>query len=224
MSSGYSYHRPMDQQQRWLHREATRRPGRPTMLALVIDGPSRRRALLVAPAIIGLTLVMAACGGGSPKAGIARLGPTSTAAATGATANGSPAANGDPVRYASCMRSHGVMNFPDPNSPDPAGVVTGVKQESGSPAFQAAAKACASYAYHGTPPPRVSPQEIEKLLAVARCMRAHGISNFPDPNPTTGDMAPPADISRTSPIVLAALRACHPEAQAAGLGPPNTGQ
>lgn len=204
--------------------QATRRPGRPPMLALVIDGPSRRRALLVAPAIIGLTLVMVACGGGSPKAGVARLDPTTTELTTGATANRGPSSNGDPVRYASCVRSHGVVNFADPNSADSAGVVRDVKQESASPAFQAAAKACARYAYHGTPPPRVSPQEIEKLLAVARCMRAHGISNFPDPNPTTGDMAPPADISRTSPIVLAALRACHPEAQAAGLGPPNTGQ
>jgi nitrous oxide reductase len=77
--------------------------------------PGRRRLLLVAPAVIGLALATAACGG-SPKTGVASLGTTTTAAPAGARASGGPSYDGDLVEYARCMRSHGVLNFPD----DPA--------------------------------------------------------------------------------------------------------
>jgi hypothetical protein len=49
------------------------------------------------------------------------------------------------LSFARCVRSHGVANFPDPGAdgriPDPASV--GIDQ--GSPKFQAANNACASY-------------------------------------------------------------------------------
>jgi len=49
------------------------------------------------------------------------------------------------LRYAQCVRSHGVPSFPDPGSdgriPDPASV--GIDQ--GSPKFQAANRACGRY-------------------------------------------------------------------------------
>jgi hypothetical protein len=228
MSSGVSYGPRMNRPRPDLHPEQMGRRRRFAAAAPVTGGPGRGRAVLVAPGIVGLTVVMAvvmaACGSRSPKAGVASLGTTAAVVSTGGAAAGSPSSSGDPVKYASCMRSHGVVNFPEPNSPDAVSAMRDVKQEAGSPAFQAAANACARYAFHSAPPPPVSGQEMQKLLAVARCMRVHGIPSFPDPNPVTGDMAPPAGISRTSPIVLTALRACQPEARAAGLGPPSTGQ
>jgi len=189
-----------------------------------MGGPERRRLLLVAPAVIGLALATAACGGGSARAGVASVGTTTTAVPAGAAATGGSSSNGDPVKYARCMRSHGVLNFPDPSSAAAPSASRALKEESTSPEFQAAALACAKYAHHGTAAPPVSPQEMQKLLAVSRCMRAHGVPNFPDPNPTTGDLTAPVGIDRSSPTVLAALRACYSLAQAAGLGPPSTGQ
>ena len=160
------------------------------------------------------------------------------AAATGSAGSGSPssgntAAGGAVVGYARCMRAHGVSSFPEPGSLSAPDAIRNFKGEivqavgalASSPVFQAAQRACAEY--YGRPTParqQVSPQEMQKLLAVSRCMRAHGVPHFPDPNPTTGDMNPPADISRNSPTVIAALRACQPQARAAGLGPPSTGQ
>jgi hypothetical protein len=199
----------------------------------------RRRLLLVAPALVGFALVVAACGGGSPEAGVASISTTTTATPTteavrpAAATGGTSSYGGALVEYALCMRAHGISSFPDPASLGPSGSIKTFKGEiaesvaalASSPRFQAAQRACAKY--YGPPTtssPQVSPEEMRKLLAVSHCMRAHGVPNFPDPNPTTGDMSPAADISRTSPLVLGALRACTPLARAAGLGPPNTGQ
>jgi len=196
-----------------------------------LGGPWRR-LLLAAPAVIGLALATAACGSGSPK--VASLGTTTTAVPTTAAAGGGASSNGGALpEYAICMRSHGVLSFPEPASLAAPGAIRAFKGQiaqsvgslASSPRFQAAQRACAKY--YGPPTtssPQVTPQEMRKLLAVSRCMRAHGVPNFPDPNPSTGDINPPAGISRNSPQVLEALGACSSLGRAAGLGPPNTGQ
>ncbi len=87
-----------------------------------------------------------------------------------------PGASG--VSFADCMRAHGVPSFPDPgpNGVDLAGIDTR------TPAFQSAHQTCtpvqpASSA--DSPPESAS----ERLAAVtnAKCMRSHGVPNFPDP-------------------------------------------
>ena len=182
---------------------------------------------------MGLALATAACGG-SPKAGVASLGTTTTVVRTTVPGSaGVSSSGGALVEYARCMRSHGVLSFPEPASLGAPGAIKAFKGQiaqsvgslASSPRFQAAQRACAKY--FGPPTtssPAVSQKEIQKLLAVSRCIRAHGIPNFPDPNPTTGQLVTPPGIDRRSPIVLAALRACSSLGKAAGLGPPNTGQ
>jgi len=130
------------------------------------------------------------------------------------------------------MRSHGVLNFPDAatfGSPDgikdaKGQMVQVSRSEASTPTFRAAQRACAEYYGPPTTSTQVSAVELRKLLAVSRCMRAHGVTAFPDPNPTTGAMNPPASIDRSSPLVIAALEACSSLGRAAGLGPPSTGQ
>jgi hypothetical protein len=130
------------------------------------------------------------------------------------------------------MRSHGVLSFPDSASFASSDAIRAAKgqmaqiskNEAPSPTFQAAQRACAKYyAPPTTSSPQVSTQQMQKLLAVSGCMRAHGVPNFPDPDPITGEIAVPAGIDRNSPQVVAALRACSSLGQAAGLGPPSTG-
>ncbi len=200
------------------HREPTRQHWRLTrQWASAARG--RWRLLLVPTAVIGLALAVAACGG-SPEAGVARTGTTTTTAApAGAVASGGPSSRGGPLKYSTCMRSHGVPNFPDPGASD--GVIRAFKSSGvfASATFMAASRACAKYngGNLATAPTTmvVSPQEMEKLLAVSRCMRSHGVPNFPDPDPVTGEMGRPAGISANSPTVLAALRVCSPLARAA---------
>jgi hypothetical protein len=191
----------------------------------------RRRALVLTAvvAIAGFSLLVTGCGGGgSAEPSVADLGTTTTVAAPAATDSSAP--GGELAEYARCMRSHGVLGFPDPASLASSSGIRAAKsqiaqvaeRETSSATFQAAQRGCAQYRQAATVPSRPSPREMQKLLAVSRCMRAHGIQNFPDPNPTTGDLTAPAGLSKSSPQVIAALRACSSLGRAAGLGPPST--
>ena len=197
--------------------------------------PRRRRrvrVVLAAAASASLAVLVAGCGGAAP-AGVASISTTSAPSGSrSAPAQGSAASGGSLVHYSTCMRAHGVSGFPDPASFASDGTKAAKGQifrltqsEGSSPIFRAAQRACA--ADYGPPAllhPQVRPAEMRKLLAVSHCMRAHGVPNFPDPDPRTGELATPPGISRSSPQVLAALRACRSLGRAAGLGPPNTGQ
>ncbi|MGO9976164.1 MAG: hypothetical protein ACLP01_25850 [Solirubrobacteraceae bacterium] len=78
------------------------------------------------------------------------------------------------VRYADCMRANGVPNFPDPS--EGSGIPLGT-----SPAFEAAQKACRHLLPDGgSVAPAIEAQKLQ-IFAIARCMRAHGVSGFPDP-------------------------------------------
>jgi hypothetical protein len=183
-------------------------------------------------AVAAFSMLGAGCGGagGSSNAGVASIGTTTTAGAGAAATSGS-SPGGELGEFSSCMRSHGVTSFPDPAA---FGSSAGIRAAKGrmaqiaanevpSAAFQRAQRACAKYYGPPTRPAHVSYQETQKLLAVSRCMRAHGITDFPDPNPTTGELGTPAGIDKNSPQVLTALRACSSLGRAAGLGPPKTG-
>jgi hypothetical protein len=81
------------------------------------------------------------------------------------------------------MRSHGVPNFPDPSG---AGGETQLPQGS-SPALEAAVRECRALQPGGRGgPPAPSAAELRAALAFSHCMRAHGLSQFPDPLSTYG--------------------------------------
>ena len=75
------------------------------------------------------------------------------------------------------MRANGVPSFPDPGS-------NGALPNPFSLAFRAAGKACAklqSVGMHLGGPSAPSAAELRAGRAFAQCMRAHGLSDFPDP-------------------------------------------
>jgi hypothetical protein len=119
-----------------------------------------RHPVPIAVLVVAGVLVLAACGGASSK-------PSS--------ASNSGSAQG--IRFADCMRSHRVPNFPDPT------VSAGVAFEcmaSSSPAFEAAMTACAKLEPQGpgsTGPVRPSAATMRQWLAVAKCIRAHAVPN-----------------------------------------------
>jgi hypothetical protein len=79
------------------------------------------------------------------------------------------------------MRANGVPNFPDgPITPN-----SGIHPL--SPAFQSAETACKKYEPRSTPPPPVPASVRQQERALARCMRANGVPNFPDPD-ANGDI------------------------------------
>jgi hypothetical protein len=108
------------------------------------------------------------------------------------------------------MRAHGVTSFPDPTSD---GSLTVSKATTESPQFQSASQACRSLAPAGSQSGgTVSPQLQAQALRFARCMRMHGVSNFPDPS-ASGPGGPVGfAISQSvhdSPALRSAVQACR---------------
>ena len=93
-----------------------------------------------------------------------------------------------------CMRANGLSNFPDPSQGSgglgfPGGVAlssTGQLTVDGitfsGPALKKAQAGCKEFLPGGGgPPPALSAKQERQALEFARCMRAHGVTNFPDP-------------------------------------------
>jgi hypothetical protein len=190
--------------------------------------PPRARPLTAA-ALLSVTLAVAGCGGSSSPR-VAHLasgkGATSVSSESGGSSPESPAAlQQQLVAYAKCIRSNGVPNFPDPTGGSfrlPAGVGPS------SPLFKAARAKCRHFMPPGPgsgPPP--SAQTLAKFLNIARCMRRHGVYDFPDPrtsvppNPFGSDSSGgvisdiegvilifPSTIDQQSPAFTRAAAAC----------------
>ncbi|HEY3924396.1 MAG TPA: hypothetical protein VGL75_07530 [Acidothermaceae bacterium] len=127
------------------------------------------------------------------------------------------------------MRAHGLANFPDPavatDGPAAGQAILdkSVFKSYSDGVVNLALSACRSELERAGlasgQSSAITPQESQARLALARCIRAHGVPNFPDPNPTTGEITPPPGLSKTSPSIIAAIQACPSQAQAAGLSP-----
>jgi hypothetical protein len=140
--------------------------------------PHRWRSLGLLAGISGCGLLAAACGAGA-----------GSGTGTGTTDN--HAAYSAALRYANCMRSHGVPDFPDPGATGGLQVAASPSNSDlnpQSPAFEAAAKACRKVGPGlGGPPHPLSAAQRRRLIAFSQCMRTHGVPAFPDPTfPASG--------------------------------------
>jgi hypothetical protein len=135
--------------------------------------PVRRAAQAVA-ALIALGVLATACSQSSSGPGVASAGSSTPSGQSSSSSN----PHASLLAYARCMRSQGISDFPDPDSQGAFRVSGDVRR---GPRFQAADNACKALL-----PPRQPPQQRQaQLLNLARCMRARGITNFPDPTPDT---------------------------------------
>jgi hypothetical protein len=168
-----------------------------------------RKTGLVVTALVAVALLAAACSSGSPSASVAHTGSTTT---TAPSSSGKGSNTGLTIAYSQCMRSHGVPDFPDPNS---QGAITGSGSSASginpqSPQFQAAQKSCAKLAPSGGTPAQQA-QNLAQAVKYAACMRSHGVANFPDPNSSNGGIGfESTGIDRNSPQYLAASKTCQP--------------
>jgi hypothetical protein len=136
-----------------------------------------RPALPVALAVVSGALVLAACGS-SGKSG-SGSGPATASAG---------------IKYADCMRTHGVPNFPDPSSADGGVQLSGSGINSQSPAFGSAQSACQKLLPGGLPARGGgSATRIKQGVKLAACMRAHGLRTFPDPTTSPPSTLPAPD-------------------------------
>jgi hypothetical protein len=131
----------------------------------------------VIAALLGPALLATACAG-SPHSHIAELGTTTTQGGTSTNTPAASARQNGGLAFSRCMRSHGVSEFPDPDSSGAIPKVTPQQLAVDSSQFQAAQSACAALL---RPSNTQVQQTLIGMLDFSRCMRAHGEHNWPDP-------------------------------------------
>ena len=149
----------------------------------------------------GLCLLAAACSS-SPSSS----GPGGSSNTGGSTSSQKALA------FSQCMRSHGVLKYPDPDSsggfPKESPQQLGVSVSR----FEAAQSACRHLLPNGGsgPTPAQVAQARAQALKFSQCVRKHGVTNFPDPG-SDGRIPDPASvgIDQGSPQFQAANQACR---------------
>jgi hypothetical protein len=132
--------------------------------------------LPAAAAVILASTVIAACGSSSPS--------NSSSLASSGSNSSQTQLQQEGLRFARCMRSHGVSSFPDPTPNGGGFSLSAPGINSSSPAFKAAQTACKDLQpVKHVPSQPPSAQAYARLLHWAKCMREHGISSLPDPKP-----------------------------------------
>jgi hypothetical protein len=178
--------------------------------------PGRWRASTLT-AVLAATAAfsIAGCGGSSATTtttatgagGVRTISPNAAASSGGSP--DSPSSQAKTLQFSKCMRTHGVTGFPDPGSHGQL-TIKGTGIDTNSPAFRSASKTCQPLIGGGvgSPSAQRSDLPVAQQLALARCMRAHGVPNFPDPNGS--GTAPAARVNLNSPQVLRAFHTCQP--------------
>jgi len=159
---------------------------------------------------------------GQSASSVASLGPTTTATPSSSSpvagTGGNFAAKYEAaLAYVDCMRSHGVPNFPDPSAGGQINVDFAYGGKDGSPAsagidrmspqYISADQTCRHLLPGGVPTPTQNQQALAKELKFARCMRSHGVPNFPDP--TNAGVVHLIGVDQSSPRYQSAGKTCE---------------
>jgi len=169
--------------------------------------PITRRAVPITLLAVAFPVVLAACGGSSPG-----------------RSSSHPSAHSAFLAVGECMRSHGVTDFPDPNG---NGITLPPGVNPAAPSFRSAQAICSHLMPGGAPNGH---KDSKQLVATSECMRAHGVTGFPDPYSYSGSgppnlnrrtdyssvragggevLAVPKSIDENSPAFRQAAKACH---------------
>jgi hypothetical protein len=111
------------------------------------------------------------------------------------------------------MRSHGIPGFPDPNTHGNIMFSLPASIDTHSPQFQSADKTCQKQTGFGHFSAAQQQQGMTALLKYAECMRAHGITNYPDPSANSQQLGfnlTGTGIDLNAPKVKAASKTCQP--------------
>jgi hypothetical protein len=110
-----------------------------------------------------------------------------------------------------CARANGMPNLPDPQI-DSNGRAD---FPNGTPDPPASVRRACQSIYDRLPPSARDeqarpPADMQALLRYARCMREHGVADFPDPDAEGNFRAPAGSIDPKTPRFQGAMQACRP--------------
>jgi hypothetical protein len=165
---------------------------------------NRRSSRSAAIVIAAMTTLLAAACSASP-------------ASTGSPNTGGSNSSPSTVAWVQCVRSHGIPDFPDPDSGGQIPKITSGQQVGVSDSvLQAARTACQNLWPYQAPSQAQQQQELAEALTFAHCMRSHGVLKFPDPttNSESGRVEFVISLSRdgfnlNSPQILAKVSECE---------------
>ena len=153
---------------------------------------SPRRINLSAVVLASAALLVAGCGGGSANPSVAQLPSAARAppprAPLPAPARPAPARARRKPQRSRLPAACAPTAYPTSQTPQAGGGFlfhTGAGVDPSSPAFETAQAKCKKFLPPGPgsgPPP--SAKTLAHFLTVARCMRLHGVPEFPDPRTT----------------------------------------
>jgi hypothetical protein len=142
------------------------------------------------------------------------IATTSLALPVAASGSGQPMSNTQTaLAYSHCMRSHGVLNFPDPNSSGSIPKISPQQLGVSSSVFDVAQNHCRYLLPNGgSGPSQTQVQQIMNgMLKFAQCMRSHGVSEWPDPVVDAGgnpEFYLGGRINQNSPQIQSTIHQC----------------
>jgi hypothetical protein len=128
-------------------------------------------------ALATVALIGAGCSNGSAENGNTGTGTASSSGTASSGVNKTLSARDKAVKFAECIRAHGVSDFPDPNAKNQFEYGVSV-----SPAvWKRATTACKDLQPPGTLSSKRTPKQQSASLRFAQCIRDNGVKDFPDP-------------------------------------------
>lgn len=111
------------------------------------------------------------------------------------------------LKFSSCVRAHGIANFPDPTAS--SGFPNSARHYTSWPQFAQAEKACRSDAVAAEviQSPAELAQHLKQPNAEDACIRKHGVPDMPDPD-AKGEQSFPSGIMPSTPRFQAAEKVC----------------
>ena len=177
------------------------------------DGTRGSRRVWLLTCLVGVALLMTACGssGSSNPNGSNNLSASSTSTSS---TSAQTTKYQKVLAFSHCVRAHGVSSFPDPNVNGAISLSSLSGQGNlNSSQVSSAIQACRHLLPNGgTLNPAQQQKALTALLKFSRCMRAHGVPNFPDPSLVDGKVTlvlKGTGISGSTPHIVTASGTCR---------------
>jgi hypothetical protein len=135
-------------------------------------------ALRPVVALALVALISAGCGSNTAsETGTAGRSATATAGSTAAGGSKTTTDQDKLVKFAACIRAHGVPHFPDANAKGEFEFGIDVT----AAVWTKAVNACKALQPPGSLSSKRTPKQQKASIRFAQCMRENGVKDFPDP-------------------------------------------
>ncbi|WP_322759051.1 hypothetical protein [Frankia sp. Cr2] len=167
----------------------------------------------MAAVVLAAVALLSGCAGGGEPPHVASVSAVSPSATPGSADRGS-----EIKRYRDCLLSNGVTLLDQPTAEDMPQID---KQRTNLNVLATAGERCRPYLPAAVDATRPDQQAVEAQRRLAECLRGHGVPEYPDPDPVTGDPRVSDQLAvrlKDDPSLASALRTCQQQVGPAASG------